>query len=314
MSKSEGFKYLFGPILSRRLGRSLGIDVINHKICSLDCIYCQIGRTTSKTIVRTDSVPLEDVVSELREWIGGGGSSDYITLSGSGEPTLYSRIGDLVGEIKTLTNTPIAVLTNGTLFWDKAVRDACKEADLVIPSLDAGDEETFLSVNRPEKSLQFSKVIEGLVQFRSEYKGKIWLEVFLVDGINSSEEQVNKIAAIAKVCLPDKIQLNTVTRPPAEKSAIPVERDKLNALCSLFTPKAEVIVPFEATRDKQINETNKERILAVIRRHPCTLDDLATGLESDRALAEKYIEDLVNDGLIRRESDGDRIQYTIKTA
>ena len=170
---------------SRRLGRSLGVDIVPRKVCTLDCVYCQVGRSTEITVERKEYVAIEPVISELKSRIAKGLQADFITISGSGEPTLNSRLGDLIGEIKKITNIPIAVLTNGTLFFDASVRADCAKADVVLPSLDAGDEATFQKINRPHKDISIEKLISGLCQFRREYKGQIWLEVFFIEGINT---------------------------------------------------------------------------------------------------------------------------------
>ncbi|NQT19895.1 MAG: radical SAM protein, partial [Planctomycetes bacterium] len=154
-------KYIFGPVPSRRLGRSLGVDVVPLKTCSYDCIYCQLGNTTCKTVERKEWVPLDDVVLELKDRLSS--RPDYITLSGSGEPTLYSRVAELIDRIKVMTDVPVAVLTNGSLLWQEEVRRQLMKADLVIPSLDAGDEVMFRLVNRPHEDVSFERMLAGLV-------------------------------------------------------------------------------------------------------------------------------------------------------
>ena len=180
--------YIFGPVPSRRLGRSLGVDLVPFKTCTYDCIYCQLGRTTNKTIQRKEWVPLDDVVTELETKLSS--QPDYITLSGSGEPTLYSRTGELIDRIKAVTNVPVAVLTNGSLLWNQEVRARLMNADLVVPSLDAGDEAMFRAVNRPHEDISFERMLQGLIDFRHEFQGKYWLEVFLLAGHNAIAAEV----------------------------------------------------------------------------------------------------------------------------
>ncbi|MCK4625431.1 MAG: radical SAM protein, partial [Phycisphaerae bacterium] len=170
--------YIFGPVPSRRLGRSLGVDLVPFKTCSYDCIYCQLGRTTNKTIQRKEWVPLDDVVAELKTNLSS--QPDYITLSGSGEPTLYSRTGELIDRIKAVTDVPVAVLTNGSLLWNQEVCAQLMNADLIVPSLDAGDEMMFRAVNRPHEDISFEKMLKGLIEFRREYQGQYWLEVMFL--------------------------------------------------------------------------------------------------------------------------------------
>ncbi|MCD6287955.1 MAG: radical SAM protein, partial [Candidatus Hydrogenedentes bacterium] len=217
--------YVFGPVPSRRLGRSLGVDLVPFKTCTYDCIYCQLGRTTNKTMERKEWVPLEEVMAELQEKLCC--RPDYITLSGSGEPTLYSRIDELIENIRSITDTPIAALTNGSLLWQKDVRDQLMAADLVVPSLDAGSATMFAAVNRPRQDITFDRLLEGLVEFREQFTGKLWLEVFLLAGYTADTSEVRRIAKHIEVIRPDRVQLNTVARPPAETFALPVTQERL---------------------------------------------------------------------------------------
>ena len=174
--------YIYGPVPSRRLGLSLGIDIVPSKICTLDCVYCQIGRTTEKSTVRRGFFDLPAVLDELKVRLAEGGSIDYITIGGSGEPTLNSQLGALIDGIRSLTAIPVAIITNGTLLYRPDVRAECGKANLVIPSLDAGDATTFGAVNRPAPDINIEKLVSGLALFREEFSGQIWLEVFLIEG------------------------------------------------------------------------------------------------------------------------------------
>jgi wyosine [tRNA(Phe)-imidazoG37] synthetase (radical SAM superfamily) len=199
--------YVFGPVPSRRLGRSLGVDVVPFKTCTYDCIYCQLGRTTCKTIERKEWVPLESVLDEVNAKLST--RPDYITLSGSGEPTLFSPLGELIDGIKRMTSVPIALLTNGSLLWQADVRGAVQDVDLLIPSLDAADEGMFRRVNRPHEAVSFDRLIDGLVASREACRGQYWLEVLLLAGYTGTEGEVNKLAQYASRIKPDRIQLNT---------------------------------------------------------------------------------------------------------
>ena len=204
-------RYVFGPVPSRRLGRSLGVDLTPFKTCSYDCIYCQLGRTTRRRSTK-EWIPLDRIVAQLPERLTS--QPDYITLSGSGEPTLYSRVGELIARIKTLTDVPVAVLTNGSLLWQEALRGQLFQADLVVPSLDAGSEAMFQAVNRPHEQISFGQMVDGLVAFRQEFKGAYWLEVMVVGGYTATVEEIGKLAVCVDRIRPDRVQLNTVTRPP----------------------------------------------------------------------------------------------------
>ncbi|MGC9054862.1 MAG: radical SAM protein, partial [Candidatus Hydrogenedens sp.] len=185
--------HVFGPVYSRRLSKSLGIDLVPFKTCTQDCVYCQLGPTTCKLLERASFCNVGEVISELRlklETV----SPNFITIAGSGEPTLCKELGTVISEIKKITPIPLAVLTNGSLLYQSDVRKDLIQADIVCPSLDAGDDYTFQKVNRPIPTIDFETFLNGLIQFRSEYSGKIWLEVLLVRGITDTQEEVIKIA------------------------------------------------------------------------------------------------------------------------
>ncbi len=238
--------HIFGPVPSRRLGRSLGVDLVPFKTCTYDCVYCQLGPTTCKTIQRKEWVPRELVLHELEEKLCS--QPDYITLSGSGEPTLYSPLDKLIEGIRTLTDLPLAVLTNGSLLGHWEVRRALSLADLVIPSLDAGDDATFQLVNRPHEGISFERMLAGLVSFRRRFRKQYWLEVFLLSGYTDSEQQLTELRRCVDLIEPDRVQLNTVTRPPAENCAIAVPRTRLDEIAATFSPHAEVIAEFHSAQ------------------------------------------------------------------
>lgn len=210
----HNFKHLYGPVPSRRLGRSLGLDLVPYKFCSHDCIYCQLGRTTLKTIERKPYIPSESILEEISKKLKEIQKPDFITLSGSGEPTLNSEIGHLIKSIKKITDVPVAVLTNGSLLWMEDVREDLMEADLVIPSLDAGNESSFQYVNRPHDGINFRTMVEGIQRFTAGFKGGIWLEVMILEGLTSSEYEIRMLAELAELIKPRKIRLNTARRPP----------------------------------------------------------------------------------------------------
>jgi wyosine [tRNA(Phe)-imidazoG37] synthetase (radical SAM superfamily) len=277
---ATGYRYVYGPVFSRRLGRSLGIDLVPYKTCTYDCVYCQLGRTTHKTIERKEYVRVVDVLDELERKLAAGPLPDYITLSGSGEPTLNSRIGEVIGGIKGLTHIPVAVLTNGSLLWVSDVSEALMAADLVMPSLDAGDERLFSYVNRPHGKIAFESMVAGLAEFTERFAGPVWLEVFLLAGVTGIAAEVEKIARLAERIRPARVQLNTVSRPPAETFAIAVSRDQLERFRTCFAGTAEVICEREAgeTPESSAQETTDEDIMALLRRRPCTVQGICAGL------------------------------------
>lgn len=300
-------KYVFGPVPSRRLGRSLGVDLVPFKTCTYDCVYCQLGRTTCKTMERKEWFPLDEIVHEIGERLAS--RPDYITLSGSGEPTLYSRMGELIEKIRSMTDIPPAVLTNGALLWDREVRRQLAGARLVVPSLDAGDDTVFHAVNRPVQGITFERMVEGLIDFRREFTGEIWLEVFILGGYTSLREDAVKIAGLAKKIMPDRVQLNTVTRPPAEEFAAGVSGDRLRRIAGFFDPAAEVIADFK--KDSLSNEftATRESVLQTILRRPCSVEDIAGGLGIHRNEALKHIEELLVRGKIEKIVTGEKVYF-----
>ena len=300
-------QHVFGPVPSRRLGRSLGVDLVPFKVCTYDCIYCQLGRTTCKTTERKEWVPLNEVCASLRGALDT--KPDFITLSGSGEPTLFSRPGELIRSIKDLTDVPVAVLTNGSLLSVPEVRAGLLEADLVVPSLDAGNERLFRIVNRPHEDIAFDRMVEGLIAFRQEYGGRYWLEVLLLGGITAIPAEVEQIADIAAKIGPDRVHLNTATRPPAEKSAIAVQKAELERLAAAFGGTATVVADYPATAQQGEFAARREDVLNLLRRRPCTVDDIAAGLGLHRNEVVKYVEELVDERLLSTSTSDGRVYY-----
>lgn len=300
-------QHVFGPVPSRRLGRSLGVDLVPFKVCTYDCIYCQLGRTTCKTTERKEWVPLNEVCASLRGALDT--KPDFITLSGSGEPTLFSRPGELIRSIKDLTDVPVAVLTNGSLLSVPEVRAGLLEADLVVPSLDAGNERLFRIVNRPHEDIAFDRMVEGLIAFRQEYGGRYWLEVLLLGGITAVPAEVERIADIARRIGPDRVHLNTATRPPAEKSAIAVQKAELQRLAAAFGGTATVVADYPATAQQGEFAARREDVLNLLRRRPCTVDDIAGGLGLHRNEVVKYVQELVDERLLSTSTSDGRVYY-----
>ena len=297
MKKEES--YIFGPVPSRRLGFSLGIDPVPHKTCSLDCIYCQLGRTTNKTIKTKEYTSSSLILKQLRKVLSSGRKIDYLTFSGSGEPTLNSKIGEMISGIKKITKIPIAVLTNGTLLTEKKMRKKLKKADLVIPSLDAVTPSVFEKINRPYSSLKIDKIIAGLIKFREEFTGKIWLEIMLVAGINDSSEEIKKIKGAVEAIRPDKVQLNTVVRPPAEKWVKPVSLTKLKNIKKLFGKNCEIIASFKRKKQTAYRKDLEREILTLLSRRPVTVSEISNVLGAHINEVIKYLEVLEKDKRIK---------------
>lgn len=291
-------KYIFGPVPSRRLGLSLGIDIIPFKTCTLSCVYCQLGDTGRTTLERREYVPTADVVGELRDYLAASPAPDWITFSGSGEPTLHSGIGAIIRGIRTMTRVPVCVITNGTLMTDPAVRRDLLDADAVMPSLDAAREESFRAICRAHPGLSVAGIIDGLAMFRREYGGKIWLEILLVSGVNDSPDDLAALRYAVEAINPDSIQLNTVARPPADRSAIPLSRERMDEIRAFFGDKAEIIASF-ATEGKGTKTVTPDDVLRSVRRHPGTAHDVAAALGADKAEVKRMLAELLKGGKVR---------------
>jgi wyosine [tRNA(Phe)-imidazoG37] synthetase (radical SAM superfamily) len=282
--------YLFGPVLSRRLGLSMGVDLLKYKTCNLDCVYCELGRTVCLTVCRDRFVPREKVIKEIEQ--RRDEPFDYLTFAGSGEPTLSLDLGDVVCRAKKIVNSPVAVITNSTLLSSSAVRKEVAAADVVLPSLDAASQEPFSAINRPAEGLFADKMIQGLKDFRREFSGEIWLEVMLVRGINDHEAE--RIARAAEAIEPDRIQLNTVVRTPAEPVE-PLSREEMHRMLEIF-PRAELIPDW----DWSVPERIKDRLLELLSQKEHTLDEIGLNLDLGASDAIKYCKILEKEGMISR--------------
>jgi wyosine [tRNA(Phe)-imidazoG37] synthetase (radical SAM superfamily) len=292
------FKYLYGPVPSRRLGFSLGIDIVPHKNCSYDCIYCQLGKTTHRTTLRKEYVPTQQILREIRDVLKKNQHIDFLTFSGSGEPTLHKDIGYLINEAKKLTKIPVAVLTNGSLLHMSEVRNDLKNADLVIPTLCTADRDIYRMIHRGSETIDIDKVIEGYVRFRKMYNGKIWLELMLIRGINDTSEQIRNLKEVIDRINPDKIQLNTVVRPPSEEHAHPVSLETMQKIKKILGEKCEIIVDLETNTTTERHDNQLKRITATIVRRPVTIDDLIKITGMHRAQILKYLQVLTKMGTI----------------
>ena len=296
------YKYLFGPVPSRRLGMSLGVDLVPHKVCSLNCIYCECGPTTRLTIERNEYVPYNEIIQELKRFLSDNPALDYITFSGSGEPTLNSRFGDILKFIKkNYPDIPVAILTNGTLLNDKQVRGEILDADLVLPSLDVASDLSFRKINRPFHSLNIEDYINGLCEFRKEYQGKIWLEVLIIPGYNNSKQDLKLLKEAFNKIKPDSIQLNTLDRPgviPGLKAAGKEELEQIADFWGL--DNIEIIAAAPSRKEiKSFRDDVESAILETIFRRPCTVNDLVKILGLHINEINKYLDVLEADNKIK---------------
>ncbi|MBN2042076.1 MAG: radical SAM protein [Spirochaetes bacterium] len=309
-------KYLFGPVNSRRLGISLGIDLIPYKTCSLDCAYCECGVTTDKTVEIKEYVPASVIINELNDYLSSKPELDIITFAGSGEPTLHSGIGEIINFLKS--NYPeykISVLTNSTLLYRKEVRKAIINADIIMPSLDAVSYEVFKKINRPHKDITIENIIKGLIELRKEFKNTIILEIFIAPGINDSNEELSLIKKVCEDIAPDMIQLNTLDRPGTEDWITPSTENSLIEIRQFLSPLKVDIIKKPMNREKtrtidNIDITNQ--IIATVSRRPSTLEDLSNSLNINRKDALKTLRILVNKGIIEKEDVSRGTFYKIK--
>ncbi len=295
------YKYLFGPVPSRRLGMSLGVDLIPHKICSLNCIYCECGPTTTLTLERREYVPVEEVFTELTDFFQHHPDPEYVTFSGAGEPTLHSGIGRVIGFIKQQRpELPVAVLTNGTLLGDPGVRAELKQANLVMPSLDAATERAFRRINRPSGKISIGSYVQGLRDFGKEFQGEIWTEVVIIPGFNDDPENLDALGEVLAQIRTDKIQLNTLDRPGAITGLKPAKWDFLEGIISQWgIENVEIIAPPQQRSGSTAYRRDLENtILETLSRRPCTQEDLEKVLGLHLSEINKYLGVLEEKGKI----------------
>ncbi len=323
-------KHIFGPVNSRRLGRSLGIDLFQEKICNLNCIYCEVGATTRLTCARAEYVPTAEIIAEIDAWCSQPehvAELDFVTVTASGEPTLHSGLGEILSHLKKVTAKPVAVLTNGTTLSDAGVCAELALADVVIPSLDTALTSSFRKLDRPANCLDLEQVIEGLVTFSHQYRGRLWLEILFARGINDSDEDVTALRRVAARMRIDRIQLNTVARPPLESFARPLGRQRMLAIAEQFRlddPSRPVDLLAKGAVQDDDHELQKDfdlasdadkqallfEIMEMLKRRPCTAADINRTFHlggTDKV--EQLLDPLVHAGTLQKRPHGDRLYY-----
>ena len=274
-------KYVFGPVPSRRLGQSLGIDPVPLKTCNWNCVYCQLGRSIPLTNERREYFPRKDILVEVEQALASHEPDeiDWVTFVGSGETTLHASIGWLIRQVKSLTHLPVAVITNGSLLYLPEMRLELSPADAVLPSLDAGNARLYRMINRPHPEVSFKRLIEGLAAFRADYQGKLWVEVMLVQGLNDTEAALKEIAAALKNIQPDEVHILQPTRPPVETWVQPSDEEGLLRARAILGDIARVIHTASGSFDLSGTESLVEAIVGIITRHPMRESELTETLK-----------------------------------
>jgi wyosine [tRNA(Phe)-imidazoG37] synthetase (radical SAM superfamily) len=302
-------KYVYGPVPSRRLGRSLGIDPIPSKTCNYQCIYCQLGKTINFTNNRKDFYPKDKIIAEMEQAIQENEDNiDYITFVGSGEPTLYKSLGDLILSAKEISPKPTCVITNGALLYDTEVRQALLHADVVLPSLDAADEKSYIKINRPHPSIKFDNVIQGFIEFRKIYNGQFWIEIMIMKGINDSKEELLKIKEKIDLIKPNRIDINVPIRPPVEKWVMIPDTNIIAILNEVFGKYYDINFP-EMGSFGLYSLDFKEELLNIITRHPMRQDQIIDTFSSEHLSKVNIMAQLKN---LEKEKKVKEINYNGK--
>ncbi|MBI2441810.1 MAG: radical SAM protein [Lentisphaerae bacterium] len=305
------FQYLFGPVPSRRFGLSLGVDLVPRKTCSLDCVFCEVGPTTYQTRARREYVPTAAVLKELDAWFALNLKADFITVTGSGEPTLHTRFGDVLAAIRACGRIRSALLTNSSLLYLKEVQESAAKADVVKATLLAWDQASFAAITHAPPDQKFDQLLEGLQHLRQILPGELWLEVFLVPGLNTMPSQVEAMAALARTIRPDRIHLNTAVRPTAQRNVLPLAEAQLRSFCGFFSPPAEVIARY-APSGGHLPLADKTTVLAMLARRPCTELDVAQAFALSQEQADDLVRQLLAEGRVRAEErQGETYYYGV---
>lgn len=307
-------KRVFGPVLSKRLGNSLGIDVIPHKTCSYNCIYCQLGSEENTITDLTNYYSVDEIIYELKEALLNNKNIDYITFTGSGEPTLYKDLKKLIYEIKQITDIPVCIITNGSLLYKQEMRSNLLLADLIIPSLDAGNEETFKLIDNPNKEIDFDKMVEGLIEFKKVFKGEYWLEIFLLKDINDNEDELDDIIKIVKKIKPDRIQLITATRRVANEKAKALSDEELKKIKKYFNSKCDIEIDIPNISENHKGNTRiltEDDIVNFLIRQPDTAYIIAKSFNENERKVKELLDLLVKKNKVREEIVNGVVSYAV---
>ncbi|MDE1920822.1 MAG: radical SAM protein [Candidatus Omnitrophica bacterium] len=262
----EDFRYIYGPVQSWRMGKSLGIDPLSDKVkvCNLDCVYCQLGKTRHLTNERKEYVDVREITAEIARFFEVAGKHtpcftekiDFITFSGRGEPTLAKNLGEMILALRAIRDEKIAVITNSTLMHLSDVQQDLALADVVMAKLDAFNTESFLKIDKPIEGISFERIVKGVKEFKGRYKGRLALQIMFM---GQNQEYARKIASLAREIMPDEIQINTPLRPcgvrPLNKGIIKLIKSHFDGL------------PAVTVYDRDIEETRPFNVRETIKRH-----------------------------------------------
>ncbi|NLB34466.1 MAG: radical SAM protein [Elusimicrobia bacterium] len=306
-------KYLFGPVNSRRLGVSLGVDILPMKTCTLDCIYCECGRNSQVNLEAKEYVPADDVIKEISAYLDKNSNPDFITFSGGGEPTLNSGIGKIIDFIKNYNpKQKVAIITNGTLLGNPEIRARILRADIIMPSLDAVSPKIFEKINRPAEGLSPEKIINGIALLKKEAKGEVWVEVFILPDINDTLEELGLIREALLKISPDRVQLNTLDRPALAKTLRSISMGELSKIKEFMEPLyTEVIASPKMVNMKSMSPACGN-ILQILSRRPSTLEDLKALFPSNESVLKRYLQELENSDKIVRKLEKRGEFYKLK--
>jgi wyosine [tRNA(Phe)-imidazoG37] synthetase (radical SAM superfamily) len=310
---NESRRITFGPVPSRRLGRSLGVDMLPFKTCTYDCVYCQLGPTTRTSIRRAAFRDPREVVAAVGRVLDERSGVDVLTFSGSGEPTLERNLGRTIRALKEAYALPVVVLTNGALLYRPEVRAELLNADFVLPSMDGWTEEPFRRINRPHPSLRLAAILQGLVSFRNEFTGQLWLEILFVEGINDSLDDLPGLVDWLARIQPDRVQINTVVRPPAESWARAVSLPRLQEIRAVLGSGAEIIAPFRGESERAVRRDLEARVEEMVLRRPLSPEDLVSVLGMGLQEAGRLLERLAEQRSWAKESVGGRMYFRAPT-
>ena len=305
------YKYIFGPVPSRRLGVSLGVDLVMSKTCNLNCIYCECGPTTKFYNTRDSYVDIDRLIEEVKDILQNL-TPDYITFSGSGEPTLNKDLGIIIKEVRKIYSGKIAVITNSSLLNNLDVREALEEADLIIPSLDAMSEDVFEKINRPIEGLLVENILDGMTKFLLTTKKEVYLEIFIIEGINDGEEELEKFVKYLKDKKVTVIQLNTLARPGAIKEIKPASMKRLSEIKDFFISRGlnsvEIIKKYTSREEfPKYSEKLEELILNMLAKRKYSIDEMVELLQRNEVELFKYLNILQKEGKVKIVIENDQI-------